>query len=83
METIAIEELHEEGPQERMEEYMESIPDGEAVKLRQAVRDTGLTSRSAWEDVAGDRFLKRFYQERQVFFLVNSRTAKKLAAKGE
>lgn len=83
METIAIEELHEEGPRERMEEYMESIPDGEAVKLRQAVRDTGLTSRSAWEDVAGDRFLKRFYQERQVFFLVNSRTAKKLAAKGE
>lgn len=79
METFTIDELPEKSPIETIEEFIEAIPDGQAVKLRDALRETGLTNRNGWMEIAGARCIVRYLDSRKVYFLVNKKTAKKLS----
>lgn len=82
MKTIPLDELNPKSKTERITEFIESIPDGEAVGLSETKKELGISGSATWE------FARRFMITRsgpcgKKIYLVNSKTADKLNEKGE
>jgi hypothetical protein len=78
MESIPLENLHIRSAAERICDYIESIPDGHAVALVQALTESNVRGRKLWMETAGDCLITRYMGTGKAFFLVNSKTAKQL-----
>ena len=78
MDTVPLSDLQDRPQQEDIEEFIERIPDGEALTLKSAILETGITSRKRWEEVAGNRIIQRYYNNKPCNYLVNQKTADSL-----
>lgn len=76
MKTIPLDSVENESPQEKVRAYLEAIPDGEAVKVRQAMKMPGLSRRDLWME-SGCCF-RRYVDGRPVDLLVNPREAQRI-----
>jgi hypothetical protein len=79
MKTVPLSELQTESGEERARKYLASIPDGHAVSLADTLRDSGITGREKWKELAGDCLIYRYSGKSKTAFLVSPKTAKALA----
>ena len=78
MNSIPLEQLATKPQDEDIDEFIESVPDREAISLKQAILETGITSRQRWIRVADIRAIERFINNKPCIFFVNSKTAKEM-----
>lgn len=78
MKSVPLEKLSTKVPHDMMEEFIESIPDGHAVSIQGAIDETGMTSRQRWRNVAGDRVVPRYHNNKLCEYLVNRKTRNQL-----
>lgn len=78
MKSIPLDQLATKLDDETMEEFIESIPDGHAVSIQAAIDESGLSSRNRWREVAGDRLLNRYHNNKPCEYLVNRKTRNQL-----
>lgn len=78
MKSIPLENLHTRSAADRIRDYIESIPDGHAVTLVQAISEAKIPGRKLWVETAGDCLITRYMGTGKTYCLVNSKTAKQL-----
>ena len=83
MKTISLKTVPEKSPREMISEYIESIPDGEAVLFKDAIADLGVGSLTLWETMTKDIRFVRYVGNRERSILVNAKTAKSLRDAGQ
>jgi hypothetical protein len=80
MKLIPLENLHADSGESRILEFIATIPDGHAMTIVKAMRETGITGRELWKKVAGDCIIHRYVGKVKTSCLVNAKTAKSIAS---
>lgn len=78
MKTVKLDGLKKTSVPDLVRAYAEKIPNGEAVRVRDAIQDLGLSHHSQVFENAPDLVIYRYIKNRRNGLLVNPRTAAKL-----
>jgi hypothetical protein len=80
MKLIPLENLNTDSGETRIREFIATIPDGHAVTVADAMRETKISGRDLWLKTAGDCIIHRYVGKVKTACLVNAKTAKSIAS---